>query len=105
VAFGYHQFISLVALQEGIQAASTVPIVENVLGKLNYANADGQIVVDASQLQFAILNPAINAQHALYHEPHAVYLVVGTLQPIHVMIQELVTNLATDAQQVQQQLC
>ncbi len=82
-------------------------IVEIFLEKLTYdGDQDGQIIIDTTQpgneaLQFCVLNPAVQAKDELWTRPRAVALVGGTLQPLDVMMQELlpaVAPLALDAQ-------
>ncbi|CAJ1946013.1 unnamed protein product [Cylindrotheca closterium] len=82
---------------------SPIAVVESFLSKLNYANADGKIVIcpNEHKIQFVVLNPAVASEDDLYHRPRALCLVGGTLQPMDVMIQELVPDLsqvACDAQ-------
>ncbi|MGK3748641.1 MAG: Rad3-related DNA helicase [Bacillariaceae sp.] len=50
------------------------------------------------QLRFCVLNPAVQARDELWTSPRAVALVGGTLQPLDVMMRELVPgNIATHA--------
>eukprot|EP00980_Cylindrotheca_fusiformis_P022660 scaffold9544_cov97-Cylindrotheca_fusiformis.AAC.3 len=78
---------------------SPMAVVETFLSKLNYADNDGKIAIDQekSELKFVVLNPAVASEDDLYHKPHALCLVGGTLQPMDVMIQELVPSLAQEA--------
>jgi chromosome transmission fidelity protein 1 len=76
---------------------SPMSMVETLLQKLNYDNQDGTLVVEATALQFVVLNPAVHAHDDLYRLPHAVCLVGGTLQPLNVLVQELVPQLAEQA--------
>ncbi|KAL3938035.1 MAG: hypothetical protein SGBAC_006974 [Bacillariaceae sp.] len=75
---------------------SPMAVVESFLSKLKYANADGKIVIcpNDHKIQFVVLNPAVASEDDLYHKPRALCLVGGTLQPIDVMMQELVPDLA-----------
>jgi chromosome transmission fidelity protein 1 len=50
------------------------------------------------QLRFCVLNPAVQARDELWTSPRAIALVGGTLQPLDVMMRELVPgNIATHA--------
>ena len=100
---------------------SPMAAVETFLHKLNYANQDGKIVIyyghpgqegqsnesnNHPRIEFVVLNPAVHAQDDLWHKPHAVCLVGGTLQPLDTMMQELTTcpALTQAAAQAQQSL-
>jgi chromosome transmission fidelity protein 1 len=83
---------------------SPMSIVETFLQKLTYANDDdGQIVIDYRQpkIEFVVLNPAVHSSDDLWTKPRAVCLVGGTLQPIDVMVQELIPSLTEHAMQTQ----
>ena len=87
---------------------SPMSVVETFLEKLTYASDDdGQVVIDRgdqfqegknayqssrneANLRFCVLNPAVQASDDLWKAPRAVALVGGTLQPIDVMMRELV---------------
>ena len=90
---------------------SPMSVVETFLEKLTYANDDdGQVIVDRgdnfqgegssnhqalssrneAQLRFCVLNPAVQACDDLWTAPRAVALVGGTLQPLDVMMRELI---------------
>jgi chromosome transmission fidelity protein 1 len=90
---------------------SPMSIVETFLEKLTYASdRDGQIVIDTTsegkeKLEFCVLNPAVQAEDDLWTMPRAVCLVGGTLQPLCVMMQELmpaVSSRALDAERTWQ---
>ncbi|KAG7348921.1 DEAD/DEAH box helicase domain protein [Nitzschia inconspicua] len=82
---------------------SPMSIVETFLEKLTYSSdKDGQIVVDTTtqgkeKLEFCVLNPAVQAEDDLWTVPRAVCLVGGTLQPLGVIMQELVPSVASRA--------
>ena len=89
---------------------SPMSVVETFLEKLTYAsNDDGQVMVDRgdkfgekssnnqaipsrneAHLRFCVLNPAVQARDDLWTAPRAVALVGGTLQPLDVMMRELI---------------
>ena len=96
---------------------SPMSVVETFLEKLTYASdTDGKVVIDQGQrtlvtkddpennngndttyekepqLRFCVLNPAVHARDELWTAPRAVALVGGTLQPLDVMMRELVTG-------------
>jgi hypothetical protein len=83
-------------------------IVETFLEKLTYSSDnDGQLVIDTQtpgkeKLEFCVLNPAVQAQDELWTVLQAVALVGGTLQPLDVMMQELVPSVVPRAQHMQQ---
>ena len=75
--------------------------VETLLEKLEHDNADGKLVVSHDEIRYCVLNPAIQQRAALFTQPHAVCLVGGTLQPLPVLIQELVPRYTAMAHQAQ----
>jgi chromosome transmission fidelity protein 1 len=87
---------------------SPMSIVETFLEKLTFSSDnDGQIVIDTQtpgkeKLEFCVLNPAVQSQDDLWTVPRAVALVGGTLQPLDVMMQELVPSVVPQARQAQQ---
>jgi chromosome transmission fidelity protein 1 len=91
---------------------SPISVVETFLEKLTFASDDdGQVVIDKgddfqissnhasspslggrteAHLRFCVLNPAVQARDKLWTAPRAVALVGGTLQPLDVMMRELI---------------
>ena len=96
---------------------SPMSVVESFLEKLTYASDDdGQVVIDKgdqfqedsnsapssvrdrteAHLRFCVLNPAVQANDDLWTAPRAVALVGGTLQPLDVMMRELIPGRVAD---------
>eukprot|EP00934_Nitzschia_sp_Nitz4_P001860 Nitzschia sp. Nitz4//scaffold52_size167869//154943//157756//NITZ4_002298-RA/size167869-processed-gene-0.140-mRNA-1//-1//CDS//3329554101//1860//frame0 len=83
---------------------SPMSVVEKFLVKWSYETHHTKIVIRPHRqlLELVVLNPAVNAEDDLYNIPRAVCLVGGTLQPLHVLMQELVPSLTKEATKAQQ---
>ena len=81
---------------------SPMSIVESFLTKMNtFDPKHAKVVAGDNVLELVVLNPAVHAQDDLYQLPHALCLVGGTLQPLPVLIQELVPSLIQEAKHAQ----